>query len=327
VATRYTVRAVATDAAGQTHAITSWFDTLAPRQTFTAQIAEQAGATYGVGMPIQLSFDRPILDRAAVERALQVTTSTPVIGAWYWLDSQHVNFRPRDYWPAHIRVSVAAHFDGVRAAPGVYGSADLRRSFEIGMSLIAVASTITHRLQLYRDGRLLHNWPISSGRPGDDTPNGTYLTIEKANPVEMRPADIAPGQPGYYDLWVPWSVRFTWTGDYLHDAWWSVDQQGHVNVSHGCVNLPPAAAEEYYKLAVPGDPVTISGSPVAGDQGNGWTDWFLSWPQLLRQSALHQAVDAGPQGSTYVAAGSLPASSAQPPTGRPADGNAAASGG
>ena len=68
--------------------------------------------------------------------------------------------------------------------------------------------------------------------------------------------------PGY-SIEVPWSVRFTWSGDYLHDAYWSVGQQGFTNVSHGCVNMPPADAESYYKMAVPGDPVTITGSPRA----------------------------------------------------------------
>src|ERR1700756_368693 len=58
----------------------------------------------------------------------------------------------------------------------------------------------------------------ATGRPGDDTPNGTYVTIEKANPVDM----VGPG----YNIEVPWSVRFTFSGGYLHDADWSVGEQG-----------------------------------------------------------------------------------------------------
>ena len=324
VRSRYTVTATGSNAAGRLVTTTSWFRTLAPKSTFAASIAEQAHATYGVGMPIQVSFNRPVADRAAVEHALQLRTSTPVIGAWHWLDAQHVNFRPRDYWPAHTQVTVHSDVNGVRAAPGVYGTADVTRRFRIDKSLIVVGSTVTHRLHVYEDGRQIHNWPISTGKPGDDTPNGTYVTIEKANPVRMRPADIAPGQPGYYDLLVPWSVRFTWSGDYLHDAYWSVAEQGHINVSHGCVNLPPAAAEKYYKMEVPGDPVTITGSPAAGTQGDGWTDWFYSWHQLLARSALHQAVEAGPSGSTFVSPSTVPASTASAPLGRPAPHNAAA---
>ncbi len=67
--------------------------------------------------------------------------------------------------------------------------------------------------------------------------------------------------PGY-DLMVPFSVRFTWSGDYMHDAYWSVGEQGFTNVSHGCVNLSPANAETYYNWAVPGDPVRSTAAPA-----------------------------------------------------------------
>jgi L,D-transpeptidase catalytic domain len=120
-------------------------------------------------------------------------------------------------------------------------------------------------------------------------------------------------------------VRFTGSGDFIHDAFWSVNEQGFANVSHGCVNLSPANAETYYKLAVQGDPVTVTGSPQAGTWGNGWTVWFLSWPQLVRGSALHEAVRAGPNGSSFVRPTLLRPTSAKPPLGTSHPGNAAAS--
>ena len=91
------------------------------------------------------------------------------------------------------------------------------------------------------------------------------------------------------------------------------EPQGFQNVSHGCVNLSPADAKTYYKLAVPGDPITIVGSPKGGKWDNGWTEWFLSWRQYLRGSALHEAVLAGPNGSTFVSPASVPASTAKAP--------------
>lgn len=261
------------------------------------RIIEGYRQTYGVGMPIILYFSRPVSNRAAVERALEIRTSKRVVGAWYWdgrcnLAPVCLYFRPRRYWPPHTRVSFTSHLDGVETAPGVYGDHTLTQTFTIGSSLIVVASTARHSMNVYRDGKLFAHWPISSGRPGDETPNGTYLTIEKANPVDM----VGPG----YNIEVPWSVRFTWSGDYLHDAYWSVGQQGFTNVSHGCVNMSPADAQTYYKMAVPGDPVKITGSPRAGVRDNGWTMWFLSWKQWARGSALHKAVRAGPHGSTFV---------------------------
>jgi hypothetical protein len=202
-------------------------------------------------------------------------------------------------------VSFTGHLNGVQAAPGVYGTHILTQTFHIGASVVAIANTRTHYTKIYYNGKLRYDWPISTGKPGDNTPDGSYLTIEKHNPVQMT----GPG----YSLSVPWSVRFTFSGDYYHDAYWSVSQQGFQNVSHGCVNLSPADAETYYKLAVPGDPITIRGSPKGGTWDNGWTEWFLSWRQYVRGSALHEAVLAGPHGSTFVSPSSVPASTASAP--------------
>jgi lipoprotein-anchoring transpeptidase ErfK/SrfK len=310
VSQTYTVTATAVRPGGPTVIATSAFRTLTPSRTFRTEILEGYGQTYGVGMPIILYFSQPITNRAAVERALQVATSKPVVGAWYWDDSCNLAatcayFRPQSYWPAGTIVSFTGHLNGVQGAPGVYGTHTLTQTFGIGASLVAIGNTATHRTRIYLNGKLLYDWPISSGRPGDDTPDGTYLTIEKDNPVQM----VGPG----YSISVPWSVRFTFSGDYYHDAYWSVGEQGFQNVSHGCVNLSPADAEIYYNLAVPGDPITIVGSPTAGTWDNGWTQWFLSWPQYLQGSALHQAVIAGPSGSTFVNPASLPPSTATAP--------------
>jgi len=297
VSRRYTVVATAAGTSGRQVTRSSSFRTFTPSRTFSTKIIEGHGQTYGVGMPIILYFSTPITDRTAVERALQIRTSRRIMGSWYW-DSQCnmapvcLYFRPRHHWPAHTRVSFTGHLNGVEAAPGVYGDHTLTQSFTIGSRLTVVASTAKHFMSVYRDGKLFAHWPISTGRPGDDTPNGNYLTIEKANPVDM----VGPG----YNIEVPWSVRFTWSGDYLHDAFWSVGEQGFTNVSHGCVNMPPVDAEIYYKMADPGDPVKIVGSPRVGVWDNGWTMWFLSWRQWLRGSALHEAVRAGPRGSMFV---------------------------
>jgi lipoprotein-anchoring transpeptidase ErfK/SrfK len=310
VSRRYTVTASAVGTSGGPVTRTSSFRTFTPRRTFSARIIEGHHQTYGVGMPIILYVSRPIANRAAVERALQVRTSRPVVGAWYWdgrcnLAAVCLYFRPRRYWRPHTRVSFIGHLNGVQVAPGVYGDHTLNQTFTIGSSLIVVANTARHYMNVYRRGKRFAHWPISSGRPGDNTPNGTYLTIEKSNPVDM----VGPG----YNIQVPWSVRFTWSGDYLHDAYWSVGQQGFANVSHGCVNMSPADAETFYKMAVPGDPVKIIGSPRAGVWGNGWTIWFLPWRRWVRGSALHEAVRADPHGSTFIGRHHAPTTTATPP--------------
>jgi len=313
--TQFLVRATAIDAAGRTVTKTVRFRTLDPETSASATIFQGGGSTYGVGMPVILEFGRPVSDKKAVEGALALTTSKHIVGAWYWESDSKLYFRPRAYWPAKTDVSVTGHFDGVQISPGVYLTHTLRQRFRIGRSLIVVVSAAEHRMQVYLDRHRYATWPISTGRPGKETPNGTYLSIYKQNPAHMVGPD--------YDIMVPYSVLFTWGGDFIHAAPWSVGVQGYANVSHGCVNLSPERAATYYGMSITGDPVTVSGSPKAGTWGDGWTIWFLSWTDLLKGSALHKAVRAGPDGSTWVRPGALKKASAKAPLGRPKPDNAA----
>jgi hypothetical protein len=112
----YRVTATAVDARGRRTAMASTFRTLQPRRTFAAATILGAGQTVGVGMPIMINFSRPITGRAAVEHSLQIWSSKPVTGAWYWVTSKSVWFRPRHYWPAHSRVRFTAHLAGLEGA-------------------------------------------------------------------------------------------------------------------------------------------------------------------------------------------------------------------
>jgi L,D-transpeptidase catalytic domain len=170
-----------------------------------------------------------------------------------------------------------------------------------------VVNTATHHMRVWWNGKLIGNWPISSGRPGMDTANGRYLSFAKANPVEMNSATIGipPGSPGYYDELVYEAVQFTMSGTYIHSAPWSVGEQGIVNVSHGCVNVAPGNATWYYNHSVLGDPISVVGSPVRGTWGNGWTIYFLSWHKLLKGSATGNAVLANRTGSRFVSGGQV----------------------
>ena len=297
VAQHYTVTATAVGRSAKPVTRRNSFSTLTPTHTIETRIIEGYRQTCRVGMPIILYFSGPVTHKAAVERALEIKSSKRVLGAWSWdspcnMAPACLYFRPRHYWPAHTRVSFTGHLDGVEVAQGVFGhhtvnsvlhdrlEADCQREHR---------SPRHARLPRRKAVRPLADLERPAGRR---QLNGTYLTIEKANPVEMK----GPG----YDISVPFSVRFTWSGDYLHDAYWSVGEQGFSNVSHGCVNMSPANAETFYNMAVPGDPVTIAGSPRAGTWGNGWTMWFLPWRQWLRGSALHQAVRVGRHGSRPV---------------------------
>jgi lipoprotein-anchoring transpeptidase ErfK/SrfK len=325
VGTNYTVTATAIGVNHKKVTTSSTFQTLTPHHIVQATVTALGtdpnvsssimdGHQYGVGIPITIMFNRPITNRAAVERAIQLRTSNPVVGAWNWQDDKTVIFRPRQYWPQYTTVAVDGNFDGVQTAPGVYGIRNVNLNFSIGPSLIVVASASKHYMNVYYKDQLFGHWAISTGRPGDDTPDGTYLTTFKNNPQLM----VGPG----YHIEVPWSVDITYSGDFIHDAFWSVGVQGFANVSHGCINTSPAHAETYYNMEEPGDPATVTGSPRAGTPGNGWTQWFIPWSQWLHGSATGDAVVAGPNGSSLVSPASLPAATGTAPLNQPVPGNA-----
>ena len=93
---RYTVEATAVDAAGKTVTATSSFRTLTPPNTVRATIFQGLHQTYGVGMPIMITFSSPVMNKRAVERSLELRSSKPVIGAWYWDGDSTLDFRPRE---------------------------------------------------------------------------------------------------------------------------------------------------------------------------------------------------------------------------------------
>jgi len=99
------------------------------------------------------------------------------------------------------------------------------------------------------------------------------------------PVDAGEG----YRTKVSWPMRLTWGGQYIHAAPWSVADQGHTNVSHGCTNVSMQAADWLWHQVHLGDPVIVKGTERGLDWGDGWTDWNVSFDQYKKGSALPAA--------------------------------------
>jgi L,D-transpeptidase catalytic domain len=94
---------------------------------------------------------------------------------------------------------------------------------------------------LMRNGTVTYGGvPITSGKPGYETPPGTFKVQYK---------DIDHWSQAY-DAPMPYSVFFTTTGIAFHEG--SLTAQ-----SHGCVHLSPEAARAYYNALAPGDVVEV----------------------------------------------------------------------
>ncbi len=297
--TRYTVTATAKNSSGKVTTVTSTFSTAKASHTIkVSDVIPSARETVGVGMPITVNFDSPVANREAVERALEVRSTTPVQGAWRWITSQQVIFRTKSYWPAHSSVSLVAHMTGVRAASGVYGTKDFTRTFKIGASHIAKVSLKSDKSKVYIDGKLAKTIPVSGGMGGADahgndfrTTSGVHLAMGKLPEVWMTSPNITDKKdPGYYHELVLKDVQISNSGEYLHQSPGEYGCLGNRNCSHGCVRQTVAGAAWFYKISQRGDVVSISGSSRDLAWNNGWGYWQLSWSKWVKGGAIKQPV-------------------------------------
>ncbi|WP_344586588.1 L,D-transpeptidase [Actinomadura vinacea] len=301
----YQVTATAKSSQGKTTTVTSKFSTLKPaNQLGVADITPMPGETVGVGMPIIVTFNRAVQDKKAVEQALQVKSTKPATGAWFWASPQQVIFRPKNgaYWQPNQQVTFSAKLGGVKSGAGTYGMADITRRFTIGDSHIITASTKTKRLVVKKNGVKIKSWPISAGKGGRVvngvdtflTTSGVHLTMGKENPAVMTSewmgVDPKDKKNGGYKEVIPHAVRISNSGEYIHSMASTTWAQGRQNVSHGCLNSPPAAAQWFYNWAYRGDIVIITGSKRRLDWNNGWSFNEMPWDRWVKGSALDRAV-------------------------------------
>lgn len=287
---RYRVRSIAVDEQGRRKTERSTFrteDLPLERQTYPS-IAPLEGETVGVGMPVIVQFDVPVTDRASIERHLSVESTPKQAGAWHWVSSEEVHWRPRKYWKPGTQVTVDADINSVSAGNGVYGQLSRRVSFEIGDSVVSKVNVKDHRMKVFINGKLARTMPISAGKPGFITRSGTKVIIEKVRDKVMDAATlgIAKDDPEYYRLDVEYAMRVTYSGEFLHAAPWSSDSQGFANVSHGCVGMSTSNAAWLFGLTKRGDVVEVSGSNRQMSLYNGYGDWNASFDEYAEGSAL-----------------------------------------
>ncbi|HLJ70025.1 MAG TPA: L,D-transpeptidase [Roseiarcus sp.] len=94
----------------------------------------------------------------------------------------------------------------------------------------------TQRMSVDADGQHLYDWRVSTGRPGYDTPNGTFRPNRMDADHFSQEYDNAP---------MPNAIFFDLQGHAIHGSY---DPVGHPAASHGCVRLDPANAAKLFDL-------------------------------------------------------------------------------
>ncbi|MEF9906509.1 L,D-transpeptidase [Streptomyces sp. P9-A2] len=299
LAAKYTVDAVALDDDGRRSARRTTFTTYVPEQRFIGYVAPEDRSVVGTGMIVSLAFNREIVHRAAVERAVRVTSRPAADIRPHWFGKERLDFRPEEYWKPGTEVTVELDLRDVEGAPGAYGLQHRTFSFTVGRGQVSVVDASRHTMEVRRDGEVLATVPVTAGAPKTPTYNGKMVITEMLEVTRMNGATVGftdDDGKGEYDIPdVPHAIRLTQSGTFLHGNYWAdEDVFGDTNVSHGCVGLRDVKgggagtpAGWFFDRSLVGDVVEVVNSKdrtVAPDNGLG--GWNMSWEKWTKGSAV-----------------------------------------
>lgn len=117
----------------------------------------------------------------------------------------------------------------------------------------------------YDNGCAVNSTPVTTGRPGETTPTGTFSIFLKRSPLEFI-SGYSPGSPNYYTPFLAsYAMEFLGGGYYFHNAPWEPanafgpgSEDDLTDASHGCVHTPLSALAWAYSWTPLGTPVVIS---------------------------------------------------------------------
>lgn len=282
--TEYSYTYVVTDEAGRETTATHSFNTVSSSHEADAAIYPLDGMKVGVGQPLQVVFSEPVLNRAAVEKAITITSSAGQVGAFHWFSDTMVRYRPKSFWAANSTVTMDMKLFGVDLGNGQIANFNKKSKVHFGDKKVAIADAAAHTFTLSVNDKVVKTLPVSMGDKRFPSARGYAVLMEKNRYDHFRASSIGlkPGDPAYYgNVDVEYAIRLTLSGAYIHQALKSAYPFiGNTNVSHGCIGFAPDGAAWVFDNMTTGDVVQIintEGDYAAVDDGYG--DWNIPWAE------------------------------------------------
>ena len=270
-----------------------------------ASVTPSADGTYGVGVIPTIRFSEPVPENArwAVQENLLVSVtpalSEPLI--WSWVDAETLALRPKEFWPQKHEVSITSTWPTgkalIQVAPdewkkkkpvppsktiAVRISDNVDISFRIGREQIFTINAKNYSGTVTRNGKEILDVPISLGKSGWETASGVKTLMEF---YEVKKLQNLTG-PETWSVDAPYSIRLTWSGEFLHSATWN-GSIGYAHTSHGCTNLTLDDARWFYENGLRGDPVITknTGMGYRGAWDGDGAPWNVDWETWKANSA------------------------------------------
>jgi hypothetical protein len=169
-------------------------------------------------------------------------------------------------------------------------------------NIVVNVDKATQQMSVTVDGKPTYVWAVSTGRPGYETPNGTFKVNRMDADHLSQEWDNAP---------MPHAMFFDMKGHAIH-GFFDVKHLG-LAVSHGCIRLSPEHAATLFDLVTAEGmnetTVTVSGQTPAGGA-----------PAVARRALTTETAAADP---LSIAPSNPPPAYGQPAYGQPAYGQPA----
>jgi lipoprotein-anchoring transpeptidase ErfK/SrfK len=240
-------------------------------------------------MPIVVYFNKKITNGTAFAKASTVKVNgQPANGAWYFETSgspgevYEAHYRPQHFWPANSTIAVDMPVKGLSAGPGLAYDDSLTLNYSIGDDHETTVDGNAEMMTVTDNGVVKFKFPVSLGKYKTPSYTGVKVVMELDKVQHMVGT---PDDP--YSLMVPWSVRLTNSGEFIHSAPWNTANIGKHSTSNGCTNLSVANALAYFNFAVIGDPATYSNTGgTVMPTWDGYGDWNVPWSRWQAGGSL-----------------------------------------
>ncbi|NUS92602.1 MAG: L,D-transpeptidase, partial [Nocardia sp.] len=136
-----------------------------PDAASVASVTPSDGAVVGIAHPVTVRFSTAVTDRARAEKSLSVTAGDALPGSYTWRGDRELTWTPSGYLPANTTLTV--------------NFGDRRTQFDTNGGVIADANLSAHTFTVSMGGVVVRTMPASMGKPGYETPTGTYPILEK----------------------------------------------------------------------------------------------------------------------------------------------------
>ncbi|GAB4143159.1 MAG: hypothetical protein OHK0017_00170 [Patescibacteria group bacterium] len=132
-----------------------------------------------------------------------------------------------------------------------------------GSTQIIVDKT-AQKMVMFRNGEVIENTVVTTGRKGFTTPSATFYVNRKLRNIYLKAPAAFRRRGIYYNLkvkyWMGLSINGKNTGYGIHDAYWRSSFGGSdyaFNGSHGCVNTPLDVVGRMYDQVPVGTKIVI----------------------------------------------------------------------